>query len=191
MNKKESFRRWSLRTWNFIVYPKREWQSISPTNGNFGGLMKLYFVPLVFIATLPMLLGLFFYPTSIVLARMGANILMSITSAFIIYKLISMYLHNKVKHEGTSMQLATYSFAIYTIFHSLSGIIISGFFNDLANILCLFSIRTLYNGITTFSELPKNQRIHICIVPSIILMVCPFLVGKFFKILFHIPTIYI
>jgi|GEM_PF-500863 len=174
-----------------LLVPAPEWQIISKENYLGRDLFCNFIIyPSIIASFFTLLIRLFFEDIWLACCWGIINFIACVAGSYICFRLAKEYLSNKIRRANTiSLHLSIYSSTIFILFHSLSVGFTGKFIGDLAAILSLLSLRTLYIGANILPELDDRYRKSTTIIIGVLIICITAILTRLLTILFRIPAI--
>ena len=190
MINKDDLKKYYARTRQLILNPKREWSLIDNEHDSPLQLFSNYLIPLAIMASIVvLLLGFLHYNGLHTLLYTLINFISITLGTYLTFIITREYLTGKLPDaEGTALHLSVYSAAVFTLFHSLSVALVSGFWSQLLGLISLIFLRTLHAGISGITKLETSQKTSMLIIMALSIICIPVICKRLLMILFHIPV---
>ncbi len=189
MNKSIDIPNLYRRMKDLLIRPHKIWPIVYGEKNSVRNLFRTYLIPVAALSSVAVLLSILQYTVLQTLCYTIINFVSVIAGTYVAFLFSREYLNGKLRQpENTALTLTVYSASVFIVFHSVSVAFVSGFFSQLATLISLVFLKTLYTGIHTIPALQPSQKTNILIISGLSIICIPIILKKFLMILFHIPA---
>ncbi|WP_294142973.1 hypothetical protein [uncultured Sanguibacteroides sp.] len=181
----------AIRLKHLLTSPEVEWNTIRMDETGRIELFRNYIIlPSILFSILVFLFRLMSNDVMVSLGWGIINFIACTAGCYVCFRLTREYLSNKTINSGTiALKLSVYSSAVFILFHSLAVGFPQNFIGDVMAILSLLSLRTLYIGLNTISELNTRYKKSAVIIIGLLIICTPIIITRLLTIIFRIPAI--